>query len=208
MVATTADFATNLKLKLRSDEPLVLPGYDMSAAEFYTFCIENPDLRIERNAQGQIMIMAPTTSETGKQNATISGELYVWRRSNPIGEVFDSSTGFTLPNGAVRAPDASWISAERWQSLAPEQKQKFAPIVPDFVLELRSADQSLPELKAKMEEYIACGARLGWLVDPAKRCTLVFSAVGEPEMVLFEQVLSGKEVLPGFELRMADIFKV
>jgi Uma2 family endonuclease len=177
----------------------------MSRNAFFTFCRENPDLRIERNASGQIEIMPPTSSETGRLNASLSGELYVWNRALKAGVTFDSSTGFTLPNGAERSPDAAWISIARWEALPESEKRRFANIVPDFVVELRSQDQSLSALQKKMEEYLEMGAQLGWLIDPQSKKTHMYSADGTVKTFGFEEVLQGDPLLPGFQIRMADL---
>lgn len=178
----------------------------MTAEEFYEFCLENPELRIERDPNGQIIIMPPTGSETGNRNSEIHIELGIWNRKNQLGKTFDSSTGFKLPNGADRSPDTAWIANERWNTLPPEQKRRFAPIVPDFVVELRSEDQSLPDLREKMDEYMAAGCRLGWLIDPQNRRTYVYSENGDIQTVRFEDILEGGDVLPGLEVRMTNLF--
>lgn len=141
----------------------------MSDQQFYEFCRTNPDLRIERNASGEIIVMPPAFSDTGNRNGRIFGQLYVWSETNGTGEAFDSSSGFTLPNGATRSPDAAWILFERWQALTPEQQASFAPIAPDFVVELRSSSDTLVSLQEKMEEYVANGVRLGVLIDRKNR---------------------------------------
>ena len=211
MVDTVSDYYTDIRLRygrLSRLAPLTLEAADMSDEEFYTLCMDNPDLRIERNANGKIIIMPPTTSETGRRNSEIHLEIGIWNRKHKLGVTFDSSTGFKLPNGADRSPDTAWITNERWNALPPEQKKRFAPIVPDFVLELRSDDQSLSELREKMDEYMDCGCRLGWLVDPQNRRTYVYSANGDIQTVKFDEVLSGGDVMPGLELRMAEVLGI
>ena len=151
--------------------------------------------------------MAPTSTDTGNRNFEIAGELAIWNRKHQLGKGFDSSTGFKLPNGAERSPDLAWISNDRWAAISEEQRKRFAPIAPDFVVELRSFDQNLSVLKDKMEEYISCGCRLGWLIDPQARKTFVYSENGDIQTIPFEENLSGGEVLPGFELLLADLFK-
>jgi Uma2 family endonuclease len=193
----------------KSSSELVLRMPDAWSGDelFLQFCRLNPEMRIERNEYKEISIMPPTTSETGNRNAKLTIQLGIWNEKYKLGEVFDSSTGFKLPNGAERSPDLSWIQNERWEAISIENKRKFAPVAPDFVLELRSADQSLIALKEKMEEYIACGCRLGWLIDPQARKTFTYSENGDIQTVSFEDILSGGEVLPGFELVLADLFK-
>ena len=178
----------------------------MSPEDFYEFCLQNAELRIERDANGQIEIMPPTTSETGEFNASLTGELYAWNRQTKLGHTFDSSTGFTLSNGAERSPDAAWITKERWETLSSKDRKKFASITPDFVIELRSADQSLGLLREKMDEYMTSGCRLGWLIDPQNRRTYIYSENGDIQTVSFDTALSGGDVLPGFELRLGELF--
>lgn len=177
----------------------------MTREEFFEFCLQNAELRIERDAKGQIEIMPPTSSETGKYNASLTGELYLWNRQAKLGHTFDSSTGFTLPNGAERSPDAAWVSADRWEALPVGARNRFAPIAPDFVLELRATDQPLRTLRDKMAEYIANGCRLGWLIDPQNRRTYVYWENGDVQTIPFDAVLAGGEVLPGFELRLSEL---
>lgn len=204
-VTAASDFA-DIHLRIRHRRrPIVLDNYDMNDEEFYAFCMENAQMRIERTAEGKIIFMPPTTSETGRYNSRIHIEIGIWNKTAKLGETFDSSTGFKLPNGADRSPDTAWISNERWDALPAEQKRRFAPIVPDFVLELRSDDQSLTELREKMDEYMICGCRLGWLVDPQNRRTYVYSANGDIQTVPFDKALSGGEVMPGLEVRLKEV---
>lgn len=205
MVDVLTDNITDIRVRLRGRYPLMLDGSDMDDAEFYAFCLENNELRIERDSTGKIIIMPPTTSEAGRWNSKIHIEIGVWNRMTKLGETFDSSTGFKLPNGAERSPDTAWIARERWAALPAADKRKFAPIVPDFVLELRSYDQSLPALKEKMEEYITCGCRLGWLVDPQNRCTYVYFENGDIQTMPFDDILGGGSVMPGLEIRMEEV---
>lgn len=183
-----------------------MPGGGMTDEQFYQFCVLNPELRMERTADKYILIMPPTNTDTGKRNFSLSGELYVWNKKYNLGTGFDSSTGFKLPNGADRSPDVAWIRNERWQTIPEEQKQRFAPITPDFIAEIRTGDQNIAYLKDKMEEYMSCGCRLAWLIDPKNRKTWVYYENGDIQTISFETPLSGGEVMPGFELRLADIF--
>lgn len=211
MVDTVSDYYTDIRLRygpLSRLTPLSVEAADVSDEEFYTLCMDNPDLRIERNAHGKIIIMPPTTSETGRYNSKIHIEIGIWNNKTKLGETFDSSTGFKLSNGADRSPDTAWISTERWNALPAEQKKKFAPIVPDFVLELRSDDQNLNELREKMNEYMDCGCRLGWLVDPQHRRTYVYSANGDIQTLSFDDTLSGGEVMPGLEVKMGEVLGI
>ena len=151
--------------------------------------------------------MPPINSETGNYNAEINAELVIWNRQYKLGRAFDSSAGFKLSNGAERSPDAAWMANERWDALPTEQKRPFAPIVPDFVLELRSNDQRLSELREKMDEYMDCGCRLAWLIDPQNRRTYVYAANGNIQTVSFDDVLLGGEVLPGLEVKLGKVLE-
>ncbi len=205
MVAVRQLLPVEINADLPPGSALLLDGSGLNREQFLQFCLVNPNLRIERDAHRQIIIMAPTSSETGRFNAEISAEIVLWNRLSRAGYVFDSSTGFTLCNGAERAPDTAWIARERWDALPPEQQQAFAPITPDFVLELRSRNDNLSALQAKMGEYMACGCRMGWLVDPTNRQTLVYLPDGSATAVPFNQLLSGAEVMPGLEVRMGAL---
>jgi Uma2 family endonuclease len=185
---------------------LRMPNGGMTDEQFYQFCMLNPDLRIERTPDKIIEIIPPTNSETGNQNFELTAEVAIWNRKKQLGKGFDSSTGFKLPNGAERSPDVAWISKERWSDIPKDKRQRFAPIAPDFVAEIRSNDQSLNHLKDKMEEYIECGCQLAWLIDPKSRKTWVYQANGDIHTIPFDETLSGGEVMPGFEVSMADIF--
>ncbi|MBK8921112.1 MAG: Uma2 family endonuclease [Saprospirales bacterium] len=206
MTSTLASFS-DLRLLFRNGGPVTLSDPGMTDDEFYAFCLENPELRIERNPNGNILIMPPTGSETGNRNAEIVAEFVFWNRKYQLGKVFDSSTGFNLSNGANRSPDVAWISNERWDALPEAARRKFAPITPDFVVELRSDDQSLPDLREKMEEYLSCGCRLGWLIDPQNRRTYVYAENGDIQTVPFDEPLSGGGVLLGLEVRLGAVLK-
>jgi len=183
-----------------------MPNGGMTDEQFYQFCVLNPELRIERTADKYILIMPPTNSDTGNRNAELVVDVGTWNRKTKSGKIFDSSTGFKLPNGAERSPDVAWIRNERWQAIPEEQKQRFAPVTPDFIVEIRTGDQNIAYLKDKMEEYMSCGCRLAWLIDPKNRKTWVYYENGDIQTLPFETPLNGGEVLPGFELRLADIF--
>ena len=175
--------------------------------QFEALAAVNPDLRLERTSPGELIVSPPTGWETGERNWSLSGELYLWwRNSGEPGKAFDSSTGFILPNGATRAPDASWISEERWQKLTPEQKTKFAQICPDFVVELRSDSDRLKPLEDKMKEYIENGTQLGWLLDPKSRRVEIYRPDSDVEVLENPTELSGEEVLPGFVLELRRIW--
>lgn len=178
----------------------------LSDQQFYNFCRTNPDLRIERNANGEIIVMPPAFSDTGNRNGRIFGQLFVWSEADGTGEAFDSSAGFTLPNGAVRSPDASWILSERWNTLLPEKQASFAEIVPDFVVELRSSSDTLVSLQEKLEEYIANGVRLGLLIDRKNRQVHVYRSNQEPEILDHPDSVSCEPEMLGFALKMAKIW--
>jgi len=175
--------------------------------QFTAIAIANRDLRLERTAEGELIVNPPTGWETGKQNSHISGELYLWwRNSGNPGQAFDSSTGFTLPNGAIRSPDASWISQEHCNAISPQQKSAFSHICPDFVVELRSISDSLSSLQEKMQEYLENGAKLGWLLDPQHRRVELYRPRVDVEVLENPVELSGEDVLPGFMLKLARVW--
>lgn len=189
--------------------PLVVrlrPVINLSEDEFFEFCQLNGELRIERNAQGEVLIMPPAGAASGGQNAGIVGQLWQWARRDETGIAFDSSAGFTLPNRAVRSPDASWITRARWEQLPAEQQAKFAPICPDFVLELRSPSDRLRDLQDKLEEYLANGARLGWLLDPEPRHVYVYRPDAPVERLEAPDTISGDPILPGFVLNLREVW--
>lgn len=179
---------------------------DLTDEQFFQLCRQNSDLRFERNAQGNITIMAPEGGGTGMRSASITTDLSIWNRRTKLGFTFGSSTGFKLLNGSDRSPDASWILKERWEALTPEQQAKFAPICPDFVVELMSPSDSLKVTQAKMQEYQDNGARLGWLINRHDREVEVYR-IGKPKEVLQNpSSLSGEDVLPEFVLSLEEIW--
>ena len=174
---------------------------DMSDEDFFNFCQQNPGLRLERDHNKQICLMEPTGYYTGKFNSGIFGELYIWNKKFKTGEVFDSSTGFTLPDGSVFSPDASWISNEKISLLTEEEKNKFARVCPGFVVELKSPSDRLKALKSKMLKWIENGAQLAWLIDPESKKVFIYREDGSVEIIQgFTNTLSGENLLPGFEL--------
>jgi Uma2 family endonuclease len=179
---------------------------DLTDEQFFRFCRKNSDLRIERNAQGDITIMAPEGGGTGMRSASITTDLSIWNRKTKLGFTFGSSTGFKLPNGSDRSPDASWILKERWEALTTEQQAKFAPICPDFVIELMSPSDNLKVTQAKMEEYQDNGARLGWLINRKDREVEVYRIGKSKEVLQNPSSLSGEYVLPEFVLSLAEIW--
>lgn len=189
--------------------PLVLqmsPVVEMTDDQFFTFCQLNRDLRIERTAEGKLIIVSPTGSETGNRNFDLIVQLGIWTRQDGTGIGFDSSAGFTLPNNATRSPDAAWIKLERWNAIPPEQRAKFAPICPDFIVELRSASDPLQSLKDKLQEYINNGTSLGWLIDRKNRQVYVYRPQQEVEYLDNPSTLSGESILPGFTLNLKNIW--
>ncbi len=182
-------------------------GLYVTQEQFATLAAANRDLQLERTAQGELIVNPPTGWQTGKRNSSISGELYIWwRNAGEPGEIFDSSTAFILPNDATRAPDASWVSQERWEALTVEQKGTFANICPDFVVELRSASDTLKSLQEKMKEYLDNGAKLGWLIDPKNRKVEIYRLGLAVEVLSNPAELSGEEILPGFVLNLRRVW--
>jgi Uma2 family endonuclease len=169
-------------------------------------CRENPELRFETNAKGKLIVMSPTGSESGKRNGDLFGQIWYWNRQNKLGVVFDSSTGFKLSNGATRSPDVSWIAIERWNSLSDEQKKGFAPIDPDFVIELMSPTDNLEELQQKMSEYISCRVKLGWLINPDVKEVEIYRIDRDKQIISNPTSLSGENILPGLTLDLSEIF--
>lgn len=190
--------------------PLVVhlrPIIHLTDDQFYELCRINRELRIERTAEGDLIIMPPAGGETGKRNSDLTAALVVWAKQDRTGVVFDSSTGFTLPNGAVRSPDAAWVKRSRLATLTPEQKKKFLPLCPDFVIELRSPTDSLTALQAKMQEYLDNGAQLGWLIDPEQRRVYLYRPNSPVEYWEDLTEISGDPVLPGLTLNLQEIWE-
>lgn len=191
-------------------EPIVLklpPELQMTDEQFFEFCQMNRDLQIERNKFGELLIMPPTGSDSGNREARIIQQLMNWADEDSTGIAFSSSAGFTLSTGAKRSPDASWIKLERWNSLTEEQKQKFAPICPDFVVELRSPSDNLKPLQEKMEEYMKePGLQLGWLIDRKNRRVYIYRPNQAVEILDNPETISGDPVLPGFILNLSKVW--
>ena len=187
--------------------PVVLPTLaSMSRDEFYAFCQANRDLRIERTATGEIVVMPPAYSDHGNRNLRLMGYFWGWVENDGTGLVFDASTGFTLPNGAVRSPDMAWLRRGKWDRLTEAAKASFAPTCPDFVLELCSPGDSLNLVQAKMEEYIENGVSLGWLIDRKNRTVHIYRPDQTPQILEDPTSVSGDPELPGFSLPMAKIW--
>ncbi len=185
-----------LTLPLKVD----LKQVDLTDEQFYQLCIHNPDLNIERSAQGVLILIPPVGGESGHRELELGGELYLWNKQTGRGKVFSSSTMFKLPGGGDRSPDAAWVEGSRWQSLTPEQRQKFPPIAPDFVIELRSRTDDLEMLQEKMHEYMESGVRLGWLLNPQDQQVEIYRQGQAKEVRTLPTQLSGESVLPGFVL--------
>ncbi len=189
--------------------PLVLrtrPALDVSEDQFYEFCQLNGDLRIERTAAGEWLIMPPTGGDTGNRNAEITYQLVNWTKRDGTGLAYDSSTGFRLPNGAMRSPDGAWLRKDRLAEVPADQRQRFMPICPDFVIELWSPSDRLGDVQAKMAEYLANGARLGWLLYPPERCVYVYRPGAPVERLERPESVAGDPVLPGFVLDLREIW--
>ncbi|MEH2231529.1 MAG: Uma2 family endonuclease [Nostoc sp.] len=183
------------------------PIIQLTDNQFYQLCRENPEIKFERNARGELLIMPPTGGETGNLNIEIAADFVIWNRQTQLGICFDSSTCFKLPNGANRSPDVAWIRKERWDTLTPEEQEKFPPIAPDFVLELMSPSDSLKETQEKMQEYIDNGVKLGWLINSKLRQVEIYR-LGQPvEILEHSKELLGEDILPGFTLNLAIIWR-
>ena len=183
------------------------PAIEMTEEVFTAFCAQNSDMRIELTAEGVLEIMPPTFSITGSRNISISSQLHVWSEMDGRGVAFDSSAGFTLPNRAIRSPDASWVLRSRLAALPDEDKNRFIPLCPDFVVELRSTTDRLSVVQAKMAEYIANGARLGWLIDPIARRVYVYRPNAPVEALDAPDTLSAEPELAGFALTLTPIWE-
>jgi len=181
---------------------------ELTDEQFFQLCQNNRDLRFERTASGELIIMPPTGSDTGRRNIKIAFQLEAWSRQNNLGIAFDSSTGFKLPNGADRSPDASWVKRDRWNALTPQQKEKFASLCPDFVVELLSPSDSLEKVRAKMKEYMDNGARLGWLINPKNQQVEIYRLNQDVEILQSPATLSGEDVLSGFVLDLNPIMSI
>ncbi|WP_375419002.1 Uma2 family endonuclease [uncultured Hymenobacter sp.] len=190
-------------------EPIKLktPVLDrLTEEEFAQFCLDHRDLRIERNSSGYIIILPPAYTETGFINSALSYQLGNWNHRTRLGRVGDSSTGYTLPGGALLSPDASWLAEERWQALPPESRRRFARICPDFVIELASSSDRLPDLLMKMHDWLGAGVRLAWLLVPSTETVHIFEPPYPPRLAQgFDQALSGEPVLPGFALELKEL---
>jgi Uma2 family endonuclease len=174
--------------------------------DFEAFCRHNPEIRIELTKEGELVIMPPTGGLTGRRNFSLIGHFFNWVERDGTGIGFDSSTAFKLPNGAKRSPDLSWVRREKWDQLSATEQEKFPPLCPDFVVELRSASDSLSDLRAKMEEYIDCGAELGWLIDAEEKKVYVYRQNETEEILENPAAISGDPLLQNFTLNLTKIW--
>jgi len=192
---------------IEAQVPLHLrPVRRMSDDELFDFCMANQRLRIERTAEGEILIMAPTGGETANRNMDLSAQLQHWAKRDGRGKAFDSNAEFILPDGAALSPDASWVLTSRLNVLTKEQKRKFLPLCPDFVIELTSPTDRLPRVRKKMEEWMKNGAQLGWLIDADKNTVYIFRPNQESEQLISVSRITGEGPVAGFELELEDIF--
>ena len=190
------------------DYPVALDVHSvrLTDEQFHRLCQDNEDLRLELTADGELIIMAPTGGTTGVRNADITTQITIWAKKDRTGISLDSSTMFCLPNGAKRSPDAAWVRRERWDALSEKERESFVPLCPDFVLELRSATDSLSALQEKMQEYMANGAQFGLLLDPKSKQAYVYRPNQTVERLDNPQTIAGDPVLPGFVLDLKDIW--
>jgi Uma2 family endonuclease len=188
-----------LPLRFRPETP-------MSDEDLMLFCAANDIARIEREVDGEILVMSPAGNRTGRRNAAIVSALDVWAQEDGRGYVFDSSTGFTLPDGSIRSPDAAWVTAARWDALSEPEKNRFSPVCPEFVIELRSQSDDLGTLEAKMAKWIENGAKLAWLIDPERRIVVVYCPEKQPEVHHHPAAVHGSGVVAGFDLTLARIW--
>ena len=195
---TTSRETAPLKIRLH-------PSMRMSDDQFFDFCQLNQDVFIERNCHGELIFMSPTGAEGEERNFNLVGQLWFWTKKNGAGVGFGSSGGFTLPNGAVRSPDAAWIEKERWLKIDPDLRKRFAPICPNFVVELRSQTDSLQILQEKMQEYIDNGAKLGWLIDPIQQKVYIYQPNTNVEELDHPKSIDGGNILLGFILELQDL---
>lgn len=181
---------------------LNIKNVELSDDQFYQLCQINEYYKFEQTAKDELIILPPSNLITGNREAELNGNLMIWNRQTKLGKVFSSSTVFTLPNGGKRSPDVAWIANERWDSLTIQEKEKFAKICPDFVIELRYRTDSLSQLQEKMQEYLNSGLRLGWLIDPQNQQVEIYRQNQSVEIVSLPTSLSGENVLPGFILEL------
>ena len=185
---------------------LINVTHPVTHEQFEQLCAEYDDWRLELTSTGELIVMPGTSLRTGRRNANLTAQLTVWTEKDATGVCFDSSAIFTLPNNARRSPDASWVRREKWDSLSETQQDSFAPICPDFVVELRSRSDRLRVLLNKMSEYMSNGVSLGWLIDPYKRQVYVYRPYNEVAILNNSETLSGDPLLPGFKLDLTKLW--
>jgi Uma2 family endonuclease len=185
---------------------LDLTSLRLTAAQFEQLCRDNPDLRLELTSNGGLIVMPPAGSKTGQRNASLTQQLTSWAKKDGSGLAFDSSTGFTLPDGAVLSPDVSWVRQEKWDALTEDEQERFAPVCPDFVIELRSRWNTLKAQQQKMQEYLDNGTQLAWLIDPRERRVYVYRPGEAVEVLTDAATVSGDPLLPGFELQLTELW--
>lgn len=180
-------------------------NFELTDEAFEKICQANPNLKFERSTTGELIIVSLTGGETGERNSHLTGQLWFWNRQTKLGHTYDSSTGFRLPNGAIRSPDAAWVSQSRWEALTLAQRKKFIPLCPDFLVELRSTSDELEKVQAKMLEYLENNLRLGWLIDPEIQIVEIYRSQQPVEVLNQPLTVSGEDVLPGFVLNLEGI---
>jgi Uma2 family endonuclease len=190
----------------RGAQALNLSTLRLTTEQFQELCAANPDRPLELTAEGILVIMSPVGGESGGREWKLGGQLFVWNEAAQLGEAFSSSTIFKLPSGSQRSPDLAWIENSRWAALTPEDRKRFPPIAPDFVIELRSESDSLSELQSKMREYQDNGVRLGWLLNPKDQTVEIYRLGQDAEVLQSPATLSGEDVLPGFTLNLSRIW--
>jgi Uma2 family endonuclease len=189
--------------------PFLMPDLTslrLTPAQFEQVCRDNPDMRLELTSTGGLIVMPPAGSLTGKRNFDLSIQIGVWAEKDGTGVGFDCNAGFTLPNGAIRSPDVSWVRREKWEALSEDQQEEFAPLCPDFVIELRSRWQTLKAQQSKMQEYLDNGTTLGWFIDPRNRRVYIYRAGKEVEVLTDAATVSADPILPGFQLRLTELW--
>jgi Uma2 family endonuclease len=197
---------TNAVIAELDPRPVDLSTVKFTAEQFDRVCEANPDRSFELTAQGVLVIMPPVGVESGNYESELGIDLGIWNRETKLGKTFSSSTVFTLPNGSKKSPDAAWVALSRWEAVSREERKKFALLVPDFVIELRSETDRLPPLQAKMAEYRDNGVRLGWLINPQDRQVEIYRLDREVEVLVAPMTLSGEDVLPGFNLDLSTVW--
>jgi len=197
---------STITINLPSILELDINNVNLTDEQFFMLCQDNPDLRFERSADGELIIMPPTGGITGDRNSDLNYQLRGWSRKNKLGKTFDSSTGFKLPNGANRSPDASWVKMEHWNTLTEDEKEKYIPLCPDFAVELMSPSDTLEKTRTQMREYMENGASLGWLINRKQQQIEIYRPNQKVEILNFPQTLSGEDILPGFVLDLTEIW--